>query len=292
MSDSACSPSDKAVAADALRRAGVASGAGAYALWGLFPLYFPLLEPAGPVEILAHRIVWSLLAVAAVVTIRKRVAAVRVVLASPMSALLLAVAAVLLAGNWVTHIYAVNSDHVIESSLGYFITPLVTVAFGLLVFGERLRREQSFALALGALAVLVLAVDYGRVPWIALTLAATFATFGLVRKLVNVGAAEGLLVETLVLFVPAFAFLLVGGLNGTASFGHVSTEHTLLLASAGPVTALPLLLFSAAVTRIPLSLVGLLQYLAPVLQFLIGLLVVGRPCLPADGSGSRSSGPP
>lgn len=258
------------------RREGIAAGVGAYVLWGLFPLYFPLLEPANAVEILAHRIVWSLLATAAVVAIRRRVTSLRAVLRSRRSLLLLVTAAMLLAGNWVTYIYAVNTERVIDGSLGYFITPLVTAFFGVTVLRERLSRQQALALALGACAVAVLAADYAGPPWIALTLAVTFATYGLVKKLVNLAAAESLFVETLVLFPLALAYLLVLELQGAGTFAHNSAEHALLLVAAGPVTTLPLLLFSAAVTRIPLILIGMLQYVAPMLQFLIGLLVVSE----------------
>jgi chloramphenicol-sensitive protein RarD len=255
-------------------RAGVLYGVAAYLLWGLFPLFFPLLEPAGAVEILAHRIVWSLLAVAAVLLVGRNSAPLRAVMRDRRKLGLLSIAAVLIAVNWGTFIYAVNSDHVIESSLGYFITPLVSAAFGVLVFRERLRPRQTLALALGACAVGILVAAYGQLPWIALTLALSFGTYGLVKKVVNVGAAESLAVETLVLLLPALGYLTVLELSGGGSFAHESAGHALLLVLLGPVTAVPLLFFSASVTRVALTMLGMLQYIAPVLQFLVGLLIV------------------
>src|SRR3954464_5765311 len=165
------------------RREGVLYGAAAYLLWGVFPLFFPLLKPAGAVEILAQRIVWSLVAVAGVLAVSRSFGSFRRLLRDRRKVMLLGIAAVLIAVNWGTFIYAVNSDHVIESSLGYFITPLVSAAFGVLIFREELRRRQAIALGIGAVAVVVLAVDYGRLPWIALVLAASFGSYGLVKKL-------------------------------------------------------------------------------------------------------------
>jgi chloramphenicol-sensitive protein RarD len=263
------------------QRLGVAYGVGAYVLWGAFPLFFPLLEPAAPVEILAQRIVWSLAAVVVVLVATRSAGSLRAVLADRRRFTLLAGAGVLIAVNWGTFIYAVNSKHVIESSLGYFITPLVSVAFGVVVFRERLRPWQTVALGLGTVAVALLAVDYGRLPWIALTLALSFGTYGLLKKLANVGAAESLAVETLVLLVPALAYLAVLEASSGATFAHRGAGHALLLMASGPVTALPLLLFSGAVTRVPLTVMGMLQYLAPVLQFVVGLAVVGEKMPPS-----------
>src|SRR3954463_1060333 len=178
------------------RRNGLLYGTAAYLLWGVFPLYFPLLKPAGALEILANRIVWSLVAVAAVLLVTRSFASLTAVLRDRRKLMLLAVAAVLIAVNWGTFIYAVNSDHVIEGSLGYFITPLVSAAFGVFIFREHLRSRQALALGLGAVGWGVLTVDYGRLPWIALTLAASFGCYGLVKKLADVGAAESLAIET------------------------------------------------------------------------------------------------
>jgi chloramphenicol-sensitive protein RarD len=257
-------------------RAGVLFGIGAYALWGLFPLYFPLLDPAAPVEVLAHRIAWSLVVVLGLLALRRRLAALREVARDRRTLGLLALAAALIAVNWGVYIYAVASERVIEAALGYFITPLVSVAFGMLVFGERLRRAQAAAVGLGAVAVVVLTAYYSGFPWISLVLAASFGTYGLIKKLAGVGAAESLAIETLVLLVPALAYLALLWASGESTFAQEGAGHALLLAAAGPVTALPLLLFAAAVTRVPLSTVGLLQYLTPVLQFLIGWLIGGE----------------
>nr|WP_116023552.1 EamA family transporter RarD [Thermomonospora umbrina] len=246
-------------------------GVAAYVLWGLFPLYWPLLKPAGAVEILAHRVLWSLAAVAAILTVRRHWAWVRGL--TPRQGGLLALAAGLIAANWGTYIYAVNSGHTIEASLGYFINPLISVLLGVLVFRERLRPWQWAAIGLGALAVVVLAVDHGRPPWMALVLAGSFGTYGLLKKVAGMPSAESRAVETAVTFVPALVFLLVLEGRGTGTFGHEGVPQALLLAAAGIVTAVPLMLFNAAAIRIPMSTMGMLQYLAPVLQFLIGLLI-------------------
>ena len=258
------------------QRIGVVYGFLAYLLWGSFPLFFPLLDAAGSVEILAHRIVWSLVAVGAVLLAASNIPALIAAVRDRRKLGLLVIAAVLIAVNWGVFIYAVNSDHVIEGSLGYFITPLISAGFGVFVFRERLRSRQIAALALGAAAVLVLTLDYGRLPWIALTLGLTFGTYGLVKKLAGVGAAESLAIETLVLLAPAIAFIATLGVSGSGTFTTEGADHTLLLIACGPVTAVPLLLFSASVTRVPLTVMGMLQYLTPVLQFLVGLLVVGE----------------
>ena len=259
------------------QRLGVVYGFAAYFLWGAFPLYFPLLEPAHPVEILAHRIVWSLVAVVVVLAVGgSGLRALVAVMRDRRKLKLLVGAAVLIALNWGTYIYAVNSKHVIESSLGYFITPLVSTAFGLIVFRERLRPWQMTALGLGAIAVALLTIDYGRLPWIALTLGLSFGTYGLLKKLADVGAAESLALETLVLLVPAVAYLVALEIGGSATFAHAGADHVLLLMTVGPVTAVPLLFFAGAVTRVPLTVMGMLQFLTPVLQFLVGWAIVGE----------------
>jgi chloramphenicol-sensitive protein RarD len=257
-------------------RAGFIAGVGAYLLWGVFPLYWPLLEPAGAAEILAHRIAWSLAFLVLVLAAtgigfawlrtldRRRLG-------------LLALASVLITVNWGTFIYGVNSHHVVETSLGYFITPLVTVALAVGVLGEQLRPRQRAGLAIGAVAVVVLAADYGHPPWIALTLAASFSVYGLVKKRVGLDGTQSLFVETAFLLVPAVGYLLVIGADGHGTFTSQGGGHTALLAAGGVVTALPLMLFGAAAIRVPLSTIGLLQYLAPVMQFLIGVLVRHEP---------------
>jgi chloramphenicol-sensitive protein RarD len=264
-------------------RRGVLYGVACYLLWGLFPLYWPLLEPAGAIEILAHRIVWSLLVVATVLAVTRSWGWIRPLLADRATLARMALAAVLIAVNWATYIWGVNNEHVVETSLGYFINPVVTVMIGVLVLHERLRPVQWAAIGLGTLAVVVLAVDYSRPPWIALTLAFSFGTYGLLKKQVGatVGAVQSLTVETAVLFVPALTYLVVLDARGDAQLGHSGPGHGLLLASAGIATAVPLLFFASAARRIPLSTLGLLQYIAPVLQFLTGVLLYDEP-MPAS----------
>ncbi len=269
------------------QRRGTAYGAAAYLLWGLFPLYWPLLEPAGAVEILSHRIVWSLLVVIGLLVITRSWSWVRPLLRDRRTLAAMTLAAVLIAANWTLYIWAVNAEHVVETSLGYFINPVVTVMLGVLVLHERLRPVQWAAIGLGALAVVVLAVGYGRPPWIALTLAFSFGTYGLLKKQVGVtvGAVQSLTVETAVLFVPALTFLLVLEARGDGQLGHTGAGHGLLLASAGVATAVPLLFFASAARRVPLSTLGLLQYLAPVLQFLTGVLLYDEPMPPSRLAG-------
>ncbi|MGW0810919.1 EamA family transporter RarD [Nonomuraea sp. NPDC002799] len=255
-------------------RRGTLYGAAAYVVWGIYPLYWPLLKPSGAVEILAHRIVWSLFVVAAILMIRRSGWQwAGELLRQPRKLLLLATGALIISVNWVTYIYAVNTDHVVEGSLGYFINPLVSVSFGVIILKERLRRSQWIAVGLGGLAVVLLAIDYGSPPWIALCLAFTFALYGLVKKQAKVGAVESLAVETLVLLAPAAVYLFFLSQQGSSTFGHHGLAHALLLAGAGIVTAAPLLCFTASAIRVPLSTLGLLQYIAPVLQFLCGVLI-------------------
>jgi chloramphenicol-sensitive protein RarD len=253
-------------------RRGILYGIAAYVMWGLFPLYWPLLKPSGAVEILAHRMVWSLVAVVTVLAVRRHWSWFRTL--TRRQFVLLTVAAVTISVNWGTYIYAVNSGHVVEGALGYFINPLVSVLFGVVVFRERLRPWQWVAVGLGAASVLILALDYGRLPWIAIVLAMSFGTYGLLKKSAQVGSAESLTVETLVLLVPALVYLTVLEVNGTATFGHHGLGHAALLAGAGIVTAVPLLAFTASAIRVPLTVIGVLQYIAPVLQFLCGVLII------------------
>lgn len=260
-------------------RVGMLLGAAAYVMWGLFPLYWPLIDQAAPVEILAHRIVWSLVLLVAILLARGRLAGLRRL--PRRSVGYLAAAAVLISINWGTYIFGVNSGQVVETSLGYFIGPLVTVVVAVVVLGERLRRMQWASLSLAGLAVLLLTLDYGRPPWIALTLAFSFAAYGLLKKKADAGAAESLTVETLVLVLPALTFLWLLDAAGDGTFGRLSTGHSLLLAGAGVVTVLPLLAFSGAATRIPLATLGLLQYIGPSIQFAIGVFLYNEP-MPAS----------
>lgn len=271
-------------------RHGILFGVAAYGMWGMFPLYWRLLPPAAAVEILAHRIAWS--AIVVLVTlwfVRRRhgagLASLRAVFADRRRFALLASAAVVITFNWGTYIWAVNHDHVVETSLGYFINPLVTVVVGVLVLSERLRPVQWVAVGLGGVAVVVLTFGYGRLPWIALILAGTFACYGLVKKYVAVGAAESHAVETATMFLPAVGYLVVLQAGSSGTFVGHGIWHTLLLAGTGLISAVPLLAFGAAALRIPLSMLGLLQYLAPVMQFLLGVLVFAEAMPPEQWFG-------
>jgi chloramphenicol-sensitive protein RarD len=263
------------------QRRGLLLGITAYGLWGGFPLYWPLLEPAGAPEILAHRILWSMVTMGVLVVIFRRTSQLRAILADRRTFLLLAAAALVVTINWATYIYGVNNERVVETSLGYFINPLVTVLMGVLILGERLRPLQWGAMGIASLAVVVLTVDYGRLPYIALILAFSFGTYGLLKKTADVGALESLAVETTV--VAPLAAVYLGWLiaSGASSFGTEGGGHALLLASTGIVTAIPLICFSAAATRVPMTTLGLLQYLAPVLQFAVGVFVLGE-AMPAS----------
>src|SRR3954467_10444193 len=240
-------------------------------MWGLVPLFWPLLKPAGAAEILAHRMVWSLAFVAVALLVIRRWAWAGELPRQPRKLGLVTIAAAFITVNWGVYIWAVNSGHVVEASLGYFINPLVTIAMGVLLLKERLRPVQWTAVGVCLAAVLVLTVGYGRPPWISLCLAFSFATYGLVKKKVNLGGVESLAAETAVQFLPALAYLLWLGSRGEATFGAEGAGHAALLAATGIVTALPLVCFGAAAIRVPLSTLGLLQYMAPVFQFLLGV---------------------
>ncbi|MGV9453635.1 EamA family transporter RarD [Streptomyces sp. NPDC003635] len=250
-------------------------------MWGLFPLFFPLLKPASPFEVLAHRMVWSLAAVAVALLVIRRWRWVGELLRQPRRIALIAVASAVIAVNWGVYIWAVNNDRVVEASLGYFINPLVTIAMGVLLLKERLRPVQWAAVGVGFAAVLVLTVGYGRPPWISLILAFSFATYGLVKKKVGLGGLESLAAETAIQFLPALAFLLWLTAQGDSTFTTEGPGHAALLATTGLVTALPLVCFGAAAIRVPLSTLGLLQYLAPVFQFLLGVLYFAE-AMPAE----------
>jgi chloramphenicol-sensitive protein RarD len=259
------------------RRQGVAYGIAAYGIWGLFPLYWRLLAPAGPFEVVAHRIVWSLLFCLILLAYFGDWSWLRPLLGRPRALLALSAAAVVIAVNWTVYVAATVSGHVLEAALGYFINPLVSVMLGVGVLRERLRPWQWAAVAVGTVAVGVLAVDYGRPPWIALTLAFSFGTYGLLKKVVAMPAGQGLAAETAMQALPAAGLLIWLEITGSGTFGHTSWLTTALLAGTGVATAVPLLCFAGAARRLPLSTVGLLQYLAPIFQFSLGLFVFGEP---------------
>jgi chloramphenicol-sensitive protein RarD len=254
-------------------KSGVGLGVTAYLCWGFFPLYWPLLEPAGSLEILAHRFVWSMVFVLIAITLMGRWRGFLAIARDRRLMLILAAASVTIALNWGGFIYGVTNGHVIETSLGYFINPLVTVLLAVFVLGERLRPAQWAAIGVGSVAVVVLTVDYGRLPWIALLVAASFAAYGFLKKKADLGTFEGLGMETAILFPVALIFLITLQVRGDLTFGHDGPGNAALLVGTGIVTAIPLLLFGAAATRLKLTTIGVLQYLGPILQFITGLTI-------------------
>ena len=255
------------------QRRGFLLGVAAYSMWGVFPLYWPLLEPAGAVEILAHRVCWSLVTMLVLTVSLRRTPQLRAILRSPRLLALLTVASVVIGLNWGGFIYGVNNHRVVEVSLGYFINPLVTVLLGVVVLGERLRPLQWVAIGIATLAVVGLTVDYGHPPWIAFLLAGSFGTYGLAKKKADVEAVESLTFETMVLFPVALGYLVWLWADGSANFGAHGVPHALLLTTTGLVTAVPLICFGAAAIRVSMTTIGLLQYLAPTIQFALGLVV-------------------
>ncbi|CAA9301770.1 MAG: Uncharacterized inner membrane protein RarD [uncultured Friedmanniella sp.] len=257
------------------QRRGIVYGLGAYGLWGAVPLFWPLVDRAGSLELLAHRVVWSLVISAVLALVLLDRGWFRR-LASRRALLMLALAAAVVSVNWGVYIWAVNHGHVVETSLGYYINPILSILVGVLLLGERLAALQWVSVGLAALAVVVLTVEHGRLPWISLVLAASFATYGLMKKQVNGGAVETLTVESALLTPLALGYLIYLQVQGAATFGTLGWAHSLLLTATGVVTAVPLLFFAAASTRLPLSTLGLLQYLAPTLQFVLGVLYFGE----------------
>ena len=263
------------------QRRGLLFGITAYGLWGVLPLYWTLLEPAGAVEIIAHRILWSMGTMGLLVLLLRRTSQLRAILADRRTLGLLVSAALVITVNWVVYVYGVNNEMVVETSLGYFINPLVTVLMGVFLLGERLRPLQWGAIAVASIAVVVLTIDYGRLPYVALALAFSFGTYGLLKKTADVGAVESLAVETTVVAPLAAAYVAWLVATGDSSFGAEGTGHAVLLISTGIITAIPLICFGAAAIRVPLTTLGLLQYLAPTLQLLLGVFVMDE-AMPAS----------
>jgi chloramphenicol-sensitive protein RarD len=254
-------------------RTGILSAALAFLCWGLFPLYFHAIGEVPPMQILAHRMLWSLLFLLIVLAVRRQWAWLGL-LRQPRVLGSFIASAVLLSVNWLIYIWAVNSGHVIEASLGYFINPLVNISLGYLLLKERLRPAQWMAIAVAALGVAWLTWQAGTVPWIALALAFSFGGYGLLRKTAKLGALEGLSFETMVLFPLAAAYVVWLTVHGENAFINTDSNTTrVLLMAAGPITAIPLLLFASGARQIPLSVLGLLQYLSPTLQFLLGVWI-------------------
>ena len=238
----------------------------------MFPLYWPLLEPANPLEIVSHRAVWTLIFCVIVLAITHALKSTLATFRRPKVAIKLFLASVLISINWLIYIWATNNGHVVEASLGYYINPLIIIAFGVILLKEKMRRLQWVAVSIATVGVIILTVDYGRLPWVALGLALSWGTYGLVKKQLGLGALEGLAIETMIAFIPYCGYLIFIGSKGEGQFGH-GAGMTILLISAGAVTAIPLLLFNGSTTRLPYSTIGLLQYITPTIQFSIGVWV-------------------
>jgi chloramphenicol-sensitive protein RarD len=266
-------------------RRGFLLGVAAYSLWGAFPLYWPLLEPAGAVEILAHRVLWSAVTMAVVMVAFGQTGAVMAVVRDRRTFRILSFAAVVISVNWATYIWGVNNGRVVEASLGYFVNPLVTVLMGVFILGEQLRRLQWVAVGIASLAVVVLTIDYGRVPLVALVLALSFGSYGLAKKQAGVDAVVSLTVETAVIAPVAGLYVAWLVVTGASHMGSEGLGHALLFTTTGVVTAIPLLCFGAAAIRVPLVVLGLLQYLAPVIQFALGVLLFHEAMPPGRWAG-------
>jgi len=255
---------------------GVLYGAAAYGLWGFFPIYFKILHAIPAFQMVAHRVVWSLLFLIVLVMARRELASFRSAVTRRTGLIYLG-AALLLAVNWGIYIWAVDAGFVIEASLGYFINPLVNVLLGVVLLREKLRSWQLLPVGLATVGVIYLTVNYGGLPWIALALAITFGLYGLMKKVAPLGSLYGLTLETGILFLPALGYLLFEEGQGLGAFGHLGWGITLLVSLSGVITAIPLLLFASGARSIPLTILGLLQYIAPTLQFLIGVFLFGEP---------------
>ena len=251
---------------------GLLYGLGAYVLWGLFPLYWPLLKPATSPEIVSHRAVWTMVFCFIILAITKSLKSTLATFKRPKVAAKLFTASILVSINWLIYIWATNNGHVVEASLGYYINPLIAIAFGIILLKERMRPLQWVSVSVATIGVLVLTIDYGRLPWVAFGVALSWGTYGLIKKQLNLGAVEGLAIETLIAFIPYCAYLVFLGSAGEGQFGQ-GVSITILLISAGAVTAIPLLMFNASTTRLPLTTIGLLQYITPTLTFIIGVWI-------------------
>jgi len=253
-----------------VRSLGLLFGVSAYTLWGLFPIYWPLLKPANPLEIVSHRAVWTLVFCFIILALTKSLKSTLSLLKRPKIVAGLFLGSILISINWIIYIYAANNEHVVEASLGYYINPIVVIATGVIVLKEKMRPLQWLAVGIATLGVALLTIDYGRLPWIALGLALSWGSYGLVKKQLGLGALEGLSIETLLSSGFYLVYLIWLGNSGEGHFTY-SLTLTLLLIGGGAVTAIPLLLFNGSTNRLPLTLIGLLQYITPTIQFCIGV---------------------
>jgi chloramphenicol-sensitive protein RarD len=254
-------------------KAGLLFGVSAYTLWGLFPLYWPLLKPANPLEIVSHRAVWTVVFCVIILAITKSLKSTLATFKRKNVAAKLFLTSVLISINWLVYIWATNNGHVVEASLGYYINPVIIIAMGVILLHEKMRKLQWISIAIASAGVLVLTIDYGRLPWIAIALALSWGTYGFIKKSLGLGALEGLAIETMISSVPYLGYLIYLGSEGKGQFGNGVLITTLII-SAGAVTAIPLLLFNGATTRLPFTIIGLLQYITPTLQFAIGVWVL------------------
>lgn len=267
------------------QRKGFTYGFAAYLIWGLFPLYWKLLDQSGALELLAHRVLWSLVTIVILVAVLRKFAAVKALLAEPRRRWPLVAAAFLISANWGTYIWAVNNGHVVETSLGYFITPLFTVLLGVFVLKERLRPMQWTALGIAFVAVAGLTVENGRPPWVAIILTFSFGFYGLAKKKAGAGAIEGMAIESGTVVPFAIVGIIALGLHGDASVTHHGTAYLVFVLLTGPITAVPLLLFGAAATRVSMTTLGLLNYIAPIMQFIFGLVIFHEQMTPMRWAG-------
>ena len=253
-------------------KVGLALGISAYLTWGLFPLYWPLLKPANPVEIVSHRAVWTFVFCIALLLYTGKLGSTFALLKERRVILRLILSTLLISVNWLVYIWGVNHGHVVECALGYYINPLIIIAFGVFLLGEKMRTLQWASVSIATIGVIVLAVDYGRPPWIALALATSWGSYGLVKKQLGLGALEGLAIETTLSLLPYGGYLVWLGAKGNGQFGH-HFGLTILLIMAGVVTAIPLLMFNGSTNRLKFTIIGLLQYITPSVQFIIGVAV-------------------
>ena len=263
---------------------GLIFGLSAYILWGLFPLYWPLLKPASAYEIVAHRAVWTLVFCLVVLAFHRKLLVTVKRLREPKILFSLLATSSLISINWIVYIWATNSGHVVEASLGYYINPLVIIAFGVLLLKEKMRAGQWVAIGIATVGVAILTIDYGRLPWIAIALALSWGSYGVIKKVLGLGALEGLTIETMLAFIPYATYLLLLEGDGSGQFGH-HWGLSILLVSAGAITAIPLLLFNGSTTRLPYTVIGLLQYITPSIQFSIGVWVRHEEMSPAKWAG-------
>jgi rarD protein len=251
---------------------GVLSGIGAYALWGFFPIYWKFLHNISALQLIGHRIAWSFILLMGVILTSGQWADFRNTFNAGNFRIYL-IASLLIGANWLIYVWSVNAGHIVETSLGYFINPLFSVLLGLIILREKLRRTQWIPVVIAFLGVVYLAITFGRLPWIALSLAFSFGFYGLVKKLAPLSSLYGLTLETGILFIPALVYLGFVQVNGTGAFLHTGVNSDLLMIGAGLVTTVPLLMFASAAKSIPLTMIGILQYLAPTIQFLLGIFV-------------------